>query len=174
MFLRWWREEQPGGPLYCTAFKQTRHPIDGFKNQIKVFYGDVCVVLFLVPNWAISKNGLIPRGETRRTLPSAAHLKQQLSGGKGWETEVHKAQRCWRRRGCCNLCAQPGQTACPASPTGNQEEQRLLKSLPRMVQKPQTVCRLLTSSAESYRSFVDRRGKCANGVGKCCFGCSFA
>ncbi|CAO2600355.1 hypothetical protein LEMLEM_LOCUS10261 [Lemmus lemmus] len=34
-----------------------------------------------------------------------------------------------------------------------------------MVQKPQTVCRLLTSSAESYRSFVDRRGKCATGVG---------
>ncbi|KAM7317830.1 hypothetical protein ACRRTK_022567 [Alexandromys fortis] len=34
-----------------------------------------------------------------------------------------------------------------------------------MIQKPQTVCRLLTSSAESYRSFVDRRGKCANGVG---------
>lgn len=34
-----------------------------------------------------------------------------------------------------------------------------------MVQKPQTPCRLLTSSAESYRSFVDRRaGKCANGV----------
>lgn len=44
---------------------------------------------------------------------------------------------------------------------------------PRLVQKPQTSCRLLTSSAESYRSFVDRHGgKCANGVGKCCFGCA--
>lgn len=175
MFLRWWREEQPGGPLYCTAFKQTRRSIDAFKNQIKVFYEDVCVCgggLFLVSNWAISKNGLVPRGETGRTLPSADHLKQRLSGGKGWEAGVHKAKRC-RRRGCCNLCAQPWQTACPASPTGNQEEQRLLKSLPRMVQKPQTSCRLLTSSAESYRSSVDRRGECANGVGKCCFGCSF-
>ena len=48
---------------------------------------------------------------------------------------------------------------------GNQEKQRLLKSLPRMVQQLQTCCRLLTSSAESYRSFVDRQGgKCANGV----------
>ncbi|ERE86701.1 hypothetical protein H671_1g4333 [Cricetulus griseus] len=56
------------------------------------------------------------------------------------------------------VCLFTTKTACPAAPAANQEEQRLLKSLPTMVQQAQTSCRLLTSSAESYRSSDDRQG----------------
>ncbi|MEJ1276913.1 hypothetical protein NN561_007825 [Cricetulus griseus] len=120
----------------------------------------MCGVLFLVSNWAISKNGIVPEEKPPRTLPSAAHLSSRCvvgRGGKG-KAGVHQARSCcWRRKGCRNLCP-PLQTACPAAPAANQEEQRLLKSLPTMVQQAQTSCRLLTSSAESYRSSDDRQG----------------
>lgn len=37
-----------------------------------------------------------PGGETRRTLPLAAHLKQRVCGGKGWAARVHQARSCRR------------------------------------------------------------------------------
>lgn len=45
---------------------------------------------------------------------------------RGRGAGVHKARRCWRRKGCWNLHASPLQTARAAQPAGTQGEQRLL------------------------------------------------